>query len=628
MARSGREPAPEVAWRFFAYMPGLIIYSLCAWLSGEDSFKTWWFFIGLGIFVSAVFVEHHFTSPQDAVVNAVASVGVFISANRTDVDVLWDLFLVLALITLVLALVATLPFEGAFKQLSFRWSSAFGRTVVLGGAALLIEVSRRVAIPDDRAWLFGAGVGALLVSVSGKWYEVFRRPRTSGGFVLDALGPSQLLLSGLPPGTTHGQVFKAMGHDQKTVDVVVTTTLPSEAGLRAVVVPTSGDWTTLRETFPSPIILSVSDEAPPFVGVVGPGSTTQTVIFDAARSVAIGETVQVTVAERQVLFQVVDAVLDSISWEGSRQVHARVSARQIGALEDGFLRIENELPEAHARITTDLGRLQSEVPAGFVRIGMALGTDIEIGVAIDPALRGHTAVLGMTGMGKTTVVSKICQSLATLQPVIAVDGTGEYRSAMNWPPADFADILSAGRRVFEPAGELTDAAAKFISWMLNAARSEYQAGQSHPRLLMFEEAHAMLPEQNISDWDQKKRVGESTRDIMQSRKYGLTYMFISQRTAVISKSALSQCESYVVLRTLDDTSLTYLEAIAGPTVRKIVPALPRFHALCFGPAFNSENPVIVALDPPGPTPPTSQSASPSPLQSPTQATSPEEEPPF
>ena len=129
----------------------------------------------------------------------------------------------------------------------------------------------------------------------------------------------------------------------------------------------------------------------------------------------------------------------------------------------------------------------------------------------------------------------------------------------------------------------------------------------------------MLPEQNISDWDQKKRVGETTRDIMQSRKYGLTYLFVSQRTAVISKSALSQCESYIVLRTLDDTSLTYLEAIAGSVVRTVVPSLRRYQALCFGPAFNSENPVVIDLDgPPAQSPPAA----------PTPDVSRSEEPPF
>jgi hypothetical protein len=63
----------------------------------------------------------------------------------------------------------------------------------------------------------------------------------------------------------------------------------------------------------------------------------------------------------------------------------------------------------------------------------------------------------------------------------------------------------------------------------------------------------------------------------------------------VSKSALSQCESYAVFRTLDETSLSYLETLAGPVVREVVPALGRFEMLCIGPAFNTDGPVVVSV---------------------------------
>jgi DNA helicase HerA-like ATPase len=86
--------------------------------------------------------------------------------------------------------------------------------------------------------------------------------------------------------------------------------------------------------------------------------------------------------------------------------------------------------------------------------------------------------------------------------------------------------------------------------------------------------------------------------MMQARKYDLSFVIVCQRTAAISKSALSQCESYVVFKTVDETALAYLEGMAGPTTRKVLPLLGRYEALCFGPAFNSENPIIVSLDKP------------------------------
>ena len=59
---------------------------------------------------------------------------------------------------------------------------------------------------------------------------------------------------------------------------------------------------------------------------------------------------------------------------------------------------------------------------------------------------------------------------------------------------------------------------------------------------MLEEAHAFLPEWNFTLQKSETNVAYSTRMIMQARKFGLTFMIVSQRTAVVSKSALSQCE--------------------------------------------------------------------------------------
>ena len=47
---------PDVAQRAIAYAPGLLAYIICAFIAGESSFTSWWFFVGVGIYVGAVFV--------------------------------------------------------------------------------------------------------------------------------------------------------------------------------------------------------------------------------------------------------------------------------------------------------------------------------------------------------------------------------------------------------------------------------------------------------------------------------------------------------------------------------------------------------------------------------------------
>jgi len=114
----------------------------------------------------------------------------------------------------------------------------------------------------------------------------------------------------------------------------------------------------------------------------------------------------------------------------------------------------------------------------------------------------------------------------------------------------------------------------------------------------LEEAHSFIPEWNFATRGQQDQVTFTTRMIMQARKFGISFLIVSQRTAVVSKSGLSQCENYVVLRTIDETSLGYMEAVVGPDLRHAIAGLAKYEALCVGPGFNADGPVIVTLDAP------------------------------
>lgn len=133
---------------------------------------------------------------------------------------------------------------------------------------------------------------------------------------------------------------------------------------------------------------------------------------------------------------------------------------------------------------------------------------------------------------------------------------------------------------------------------MKQASSEYATGAPISRTLLLEEAHSYLPEWNfVAARGEADFVAQSCRYILQARKFGLSFVLVSQRTAVISKSALSQCESYIVLRTLDETSLQYIEGVLGREFRDTVSSLSRYQAVCIGPAFSTATPVVVALDP-------------------------------
>lgn len=156
-----------------------------------------------------------------------------------------------------------------------------------------------------------------------------------------------------------------------------------------------------------------------------------------------------------------------------------------------------------------------------------------------------------------------------------------------------------GLAVYEPAaGKVpADRALEFLQFLLKRATEEYKAGNPFPRTIIIDEAHQFVPEPAGLGFNAPGRESSFTIGLlmMQIRKYGISIFLISQRTAVVAKSALSQCENLIAFRSVDQTGLDYLEAVAGTDVRSLLPQLKQGEALVFGPAITSESPVAISI---------------------------------
>src|SRR5690606_22720089 len=83
-------------------------------------------------------------------------------------------------------------------------------------------------------------------------------------------------------------------------------------------------------------------------------------------------------------------------------------------------------------------------------------------------------------------------------------------------------------------------------------------------LLVYEEAHSLVPEWNsVANDGDKSATNGTAKVILQGRKYGLGSFVITQRTANISKSILNQCNTIFALRVFDDTGKQFLENYIG-----------------------------------------------------------------
>ena len=117
-------------------------------------------------------------------------------------------------------------------------------------------------------------------------------------------------------------------------------------------------------------------------------------------------------------------------------------------------------------------------------------------------------------------------------------------------------------------------------------------------LIVVEEAHTVMPEPNtmgLGDYDSRGLVGKIAQIALQGRKYRVGLLVIAQRTATVSKSVLTQCNTIISFTCFDDTSLNFLNNVYGSTHVSLIPNLPPLHAVIFGKGLRSQRPLIVEI---------------------------------
>lgn len=416
------------------------------------------------------------------------------------------------------------------------------------------------------------------------------------------IGPSALLLSheqDLSEGAT--VQLKRLEGEKEGLSGWVARKLAHSDGSRYEVV-LAGRWDAVVDG-PGDVVEVESgsvDEHSRATGAVLEGSDDIGIRFQPVIPLEVGQPVGVDSAEGTAIYQVTKIGIEHRSWAASSSLVYGVRARYVGRPEEWRLVNRPTVPRPHA-LVEKVNLAPVELPETYCRIGTLKGTSFPIGLGLQAARRSHVAILGMSGMGKTSVAHRLAAALGESSMVVAVDVTGEYASRLHCPPWDDAHLTATGFWVWEPQGEPPQKAREMVQKLMKAGADEYVGGAEPSRRVVFlEEAHALIPEWNFAARHHQDDVNFTTRMVMQSRKLGLMFVIVSQRTAVVSKSALSQCENYIVLRTIDETSLSYLEAIVGPEFREAVAHLERYEALCVGPEFNADGPVIVSLDPPTP----------------------------
>ncbi len=128
-------------------------------------------------------------------------------------------------------------------------------------------------------------------------------------------------------------------------------------------------------------------------------------------------------------------------------------------------------------------------------------------------------------------------------------------------------------------------------WMAGVART--------PISLVCDEAHLYMPVRDSADAVATRGVEVFERIAKEGRKYGVSLLIVSQRPADVSRTVLSQCNNFIVLRLTNDQDQSVVqhlmpESMGGLTA--ILPLLDVGEALVLGDAVVL--PTRIQIDPP------------------------------
>lgn len=391
-----------------------------------------------------------------------------------------------------------------------------------------------------------------------------------------------------------------------------------------------------------------------FVGVVVEGSTILTLRFEYAAKVSVheGTLLEVPIGQISVLYQIVQGTTDVEPLESKNETGVIIGqAVQLGTWNGETRSFDRFgwVPEVNSPVYTASPVAPAEVSPGELLIGHIPDTNFPILLNKNDAISHHIAILGVTGSGKSVFARDLIRRFAQDgTKFVCVDFTNEYGqsfadlgarpivtgevaeemfasiNALSLETAKFQNqqdqriinhhegVLEARFRaaiveflqsdemvvIFElPDVSNSTGILEYTRWffktMFLVAKEENNFGQQV--CVVLEEAHTVVPEWNFIGADSKGAqalVNSIGQIALQGRKYNIGFMVIAQRTANVSKTVLTQCNSIVSFQQFDKTSADFLTNYMGTNMVEALPMLKPRQAIATGKAFKSGMPSI------------------------------------
>lgn len=393
------------------------------------------------------------------------------------------------------------------------------------------------------------------------------------------------------------------------------------------------------------------------VGSVCESSSIEKIRFEYAFQVSVseGDLVEVRVGTQKVMYQVVEGITSTESLESKNEAGQIIGdAIQLGVWSSERRTFERFgwVPRMNSPLLL-ADDIEKPKPVGSeFEIGCIPNTNYPVFINRDDAITHHLAVLGVTGTGKSVFTRNLIRNIVGNDTkVICVDFTNEYRSRLTdlglhaiisradqdaaFKAVDdlsvelakfanqrsqteidrcegvlktqFGDAIEAflisedHAALFElPDVSNTTGILEYTRWFFKALFDIAKSKENFGRrvCVVLEEAHTVIPEWNFIGIDDK-RAGALVNSIgqiaLQGRKYNVGFIIVAQRTANVSKTVLTQCNSVIAFQQFDKTASDFLGNYMSSEFTDALTRLKPRHAIAVGKAFPGGIPVILEV---------------------------------
>jgi hypothetical protein len=333
-----------------------------------------------------------------------------------------------------------------------------------------------------------------------------------------------------------------------------------------------------------------------------------------------GEVVWVKISDSdRGYYQVVGATLVSRAvLEGNEIYTIKVIAGQLGRWVDAEAKFVPLawVPVAGSLIyrTTNKTIKAASLPAGHLVVGAVPNSEFPVHVELSDIVTHNTAIIGVTGSGKSYLALRLIEELAKCGvKVLVLDLSRQhwlFLERHNTPTAlkteadlspwlESKDSMIGIYQFANEMGSYPKATASFVKAVFDwASTIKLQAGKNVPArvCVVLEEAHSLVPEWNqVSQQADVQHVNSTARSLLQGRKYGVGTIVITQRTANVTKTILNQCNTIFALQSFDQTGLEFLKNYMGEEYAHTISTLPTRHAVLVGKASSSTRPILFEI---------------------------------